>query len=50
VPSAGEPGQVVARLDPASKAAQGQEIELWLDAGKVHLFDAGSGKRLAPSA
>jgi multiple sugar transport system ATP-binding protein len=46
VPSAGEAGQVVARLDPASRAAEGQEAELWLDTGKVHLFDAGSGQRL----
>ncbi|MFL5837437.1 MAG: ABC transporter ATP-binding protein [Solirubrobacteraceae bacterium] len=46
VPSAGEAGQVVARLDPASTTAEGQETELWLDTTKVHLFDAGSGKRL----
>jgi multiple sugar transport system ATP-binding protein len=47
VPSAGEAGQVVARLEPASKAAEGQETELWLDTSKVHLFDASSGQRLA---
>jgi len=46
VPSAGEAGQVVARLEPASTAAEGQETELWLDTAKVHLFDASSGKRL----
>jgi len=46
VPSAGEAGQVVARLEPASKAAEGQETELWLDTTKIHLFDAASGKRL----
>ena len=46
VPSAGEAGQVVARLEPASTAAEGQETELWLDTTKVHLFDASSGKRL----
>jgi multiple sugar transport system ATP-binding protein len=46
VPSAGEAGQVVARLEPASKAAEGQETELWLDTSKVHLFDAASGQRL----
>jgi multiple sugar transport system ATP-binding protein len=46
VPSAGEAGQVVVRLDPASTAAEGQETELWLDTTKVHLFDASSGKRL----
>jgi multiple sugar transport system ATP-binding protein len=46
VPSAGEAGQVVARLEPASRAQEGEEIELWLDTSKVHLFDAASGKRL----
>jgi multiple sugar transport system ATP-binding protein len=46
VPSAGEAGQVVARLEPASKAAEGQETELWLDTSKIHLFDASSGQRL----
>src|SRR3954468_19514731 len=46
VPSAGEAGQVVARLEPASEAAEGQETELWLDTTKIHLFDAASGKRL----
>jgi multiple sugar transport system ATP-binding protein len=46
VPSAGDAGQVVARLEPASKAAEGQEVELWLDSSKVHLFDAASGARL----
>jgi len=46
VPSAGEAGQVVARLEPASKAAEGQEAELWLDTSKVHLFDASNGQRL----
>jgi multiple sugar transport system ATP-binding protein len=45
VPSAGEAGQVVARLEPASKAAEGQEAELWLDTSKVHLFDASNGQR-----
>jgi multiple sugar transport system ATP-binding protein len=46
VPSAGEAGQVVARLEPASRATENQESELWLDTAKVHLFDAGSGQRL----
>jgi multiple sugar transport system ATP-binding protein len=50
VPSAGEAGQVVARLEPASKAAEGQETELWLDTTKVHLFDASSGRRLGAAA
>jgi multiple sugar transport system ATP-binding protein len=46
IPSAGEAGQVVARLEPASKAAEGDEAELWLDTSKVHLFDASNGQRL----
>jgi multiple sugar transport system ATP-binding protein len=46
VPQAGEEGMVVARLEPASKAAQGQELELWVDATKIHLFDSHSGLAL----
>jgi multiple sugar transport system ATP-binding protein len=46
VPSAGEAGQVVARLEPASRAAEGRDVELWLNTSKVHLFDAASGARL----
>jgi multiple sugar transport system ATP-binding protein len=37
VPGGGT-GEVVARLDPASKATQGQEAELWLDTSKLHFF------------
>ena len=32
VPSAGEQGQIVARLDPESKVQEGQEAEIWVDA------------------
>src|SRR5919109_360143 len=32
VPSEGEEGSVVARLDPASEIKQGEEAELWVDA------------------
>jgi multiple sugar transport system ATP-binding protein len=46
VPSSGE-GQVVARLDAASSVARGQEVELWLDATKLHFFDPQSGQSLA---
>jgi len=46
VPSAGEGGQVVARLGAESRAAEGEEIELWLDTDKVHLFDTAEGHRL----
>jgi multiple sugar transport system ATP-binding protein len=42
VPGAGE-GKVVARLDPASKATQGQEVELWLDTSKMHFFKSDGG-------
>jgi multiple sugar transport system ATP-binding protein len=45
VPSAGE-GQVVARLEAASQVQEGQEVELWYDASKLHLFDAESGRSL----
>jgi multiple sugar transport system ATP-binding protein len=38
--------QVVARLAPESSVQQGQEAELWLEADKLHLFDASSGKAL----
>jgi multiple sugar transport system ATP-binding protein len=46
VPSAGEAGRIVARLDPASRAAEGQELELWVDATKLHLFDPSDGRSL----
>jgi multiple sugar transport system ATP-binding protein len=48
VPGA-EAGQVVARLEPASKIQEGQEAELWFDAAKLHLFDAESGRALRAS-
>jgi multiple sugar transport system ATP-binding protein len=37
VPGTGA-GQVVARLDAASKATQGQELEMWLDTAKLYFF------------
>jgi multiple sugar transport system ATP-binding protein len=44
---AGDEGtQVVARLERASQARQGEELELWLDARAIHLFDPDSGERL----
>jgi multiple sugar transport system ATP-binding protein len=45
VPSAGE-GQVVARLEAASQVEEGQDLELWYDASKLHLFEAESGRSL----
>ncbi len=46
VPSSGEEGRIVARLDAASKVQEGEEAELWVDASKLHLFDAGDGRSL----
>jgi multiple sugar transport system ATP-binding protein len=42
IPGAGA-GVVVARLDPASKAAQGHELEMWLDASRIKFFDGSGG-------
>ena len=38
--------QVVARLDPASRAREGQRLRLWFDPGKLHLFNPGNGAHL----
>jgi multiple sugar transport system ATP-binding protein len=46
VPSEGEEGSVVARLDPASEIKQGEEAELWVDATKLQLFDPEDGRNL----
>jgi multiple sugar transport system ATP-binding protein len=48
VPSSGE-NVVVARLDPASSAKQGQETELWVDTGRIHFFDTSDGHSLTSS-
>jgi multiple sugar transport system ATP-binding protein len=45
--SGGDEDQVVARLSSESKAREGQEIELWLDASKLHLFDPKTGRNIA---
>jgi multiple sugar transport system ATP-binding protein len=37
---------VVARLSPESRARSGQRAELWIDASKLHFFDADSGRDL----
>jgi multiple sugar transport system ATP-binding protein len=39
----------VARLSPQSRARTGEQAELWLDATKLHFFDADSGKALTYS-
>ncbi len=46
VPAAGAEGHIVARLDPRSQARVGEETELWVDAGRIHLFDPGDGRNL----
>jgi multiple sugar transport system ATP-binding protein len=46
VAPAGEEGRIVARLDPGSQVREGQDAELWVDATRIHLFDAGSGQSL----
>ena len=38
---------MVARLDPASKASEGADLELWLDATKIKLFDPSDGRSLS---
>jgi hypothetical protein len=38
---------VVARLDPASRAREGQRLELSFDPGELHLFNPGNGAHLA---
>ena len=38
--------QVVARLDPASRAREGHRLQLWFDPARLHLFDPGNGAHL----
>jgi multiple sugar transport system ATP-binding protein len=37
---------VVARIDPATRIAEGQDAELWVDVRSVHVFDPATGKNL----
>jgi multiple sugar transport system ATP-binding protein len=46
VPSAGEEGRIVARLDPAAEVTEGQDAELWVDATRLILFDPEDGRNL----
>jgi multiple sugar transport system ATP-binding protein len=50
VPSSGEAGRIVARLEPASRAQEGQELELWVDSTQLHLFDPSDGRSLTSDA
>jgi multiple sugar transport system ATP-binding protein len=38
--------QLVARLDPETKARRGEVMHLWFDPARMHLFDADSGRSL----
>jgi multiple sugar transport system ATP-binding protein len=39
--------QLVASVDPASRLAEGEPKELWLDPARMHLFDPTSGENLS---
>jgi multiple sugar transport system ATP-binding protein len=38
--------QVVARLDPASRVREGQQLELWFDPARLYLFNPKNGAHL----
>ena len=38
--------QVTARLDAGSQAAEDEELEIWIDLDKIHVFDPDSGENL----
>jgi multiple sugar transport system ATP-binding protein len=46
LPTEGDEGRIVARLDPASQVKQGGEAELWVDATRLQLFDPEDGRNL----
>ncbi len=48
VPGASD-GQVVARVESASRIERGAEVELWLDSSKLHFFNLENGRSLAAS-
>jgi multiple sugar transport system ATP-binding protein len=50
VPSAGAEDRVVARLDTASSAREGQDVELWINVAKLQLFDPETGRNLTAAA
>jgi multiple sugar transport system ATP-binding protein len=46
LPHSHEGSQVVARLGAASKARQGEQLELWFNSWHLHLFDTETGQSL----
>ena len=46
IPMVGGEGRIVARLDPGSKVKNGEDIELWVDATRLQLFDPEDGRNL----
>ena len=42
-------GQVVARLEAASRIERGNDAEVWLDSRTIHFFDLETGRRLEAS-
>ena len=46
LPTEGGGTQVVARLEPASRVRQREELEMWFNSEHLHLFDAETGQTL----
>lgn len=44
VPGGGD--QIVARLDPSSRAREGEKLELWFDIRRLYLFNPENGAHL----
>jgi multiple sugar transport system ATP-binding protein len=42
----GGANQLVARLDPASRAREGQKLDLWFDVRRIHMFNPENGAHL----
>jgi multiple sugar transport system ATP-binding protein len=42
----GDTETIVARLDPASRIAEGENARLWIDVRKLQVFDSASGRNL----
>ncbi|MGI8870002.1 MAG: ABC transporter ATP-binding protein [Mycobacteriales bacterium] len=42
--------QIVTRLDPLTRAAEGQTLELWYNARKLHIFDPSNGSNVTTEA